>query len=144
LAIAIKPWEPLSPIAARAIVVESLSALEQSHYFEELKFYIGSGTVPHYAKFSDWGFARFLNAYRPREYRRAKTAIVAALVSGAHDLDSMAADLKIHLAIAHLVVREIESAGYAQIAWHLGGAAIRINPTLTRLLRQLEADSKRT
>jgi hypothetical protein len=127
---------------SQEVVIESLGALEQAHYFEELKFYIGSGNVPHLAKFSDWGFTRFLIAYRPREYRRAKKAIVAALVNGASDLDTMAAELDVHQAIAQLVLRDIESAGYAKVLWHLGGAAIRINPTLPRLLRQLEADSK--
>jgi hypothetical protein len=145
------PLVQLSQIADQAAalgmseeqVYESIAALENAHFLHELGHYLGENR-PLHARIPGLAFERYLKAYRPTEYRREKLAILAAIVNeGASHSREIAATLCIHEYVVDHVLEALESSSHVMASHSMDGIHVRANPTLARVLRQMEAEGRR-
>jgi hypothetical protein len=119
-------------------VAESLAALEQHHYFEEVIHGLGeryacAGRISHH------GMELYLTTYRAEEYRSDKTAILSLIVNqNARSSRGIAMTLKCHEAIVQHVLVELEYGGHVIASHHSEGMSIHPNQTIGRVLHDLE------
>lgn len=124
------------------LVAECVAALEQSHYFSEVIQGCGE-PMPAAARISHFGFEQFLEHYMPTEYRAAKRAVIGDIVNqGGHTSSLMAHVLGIHETIVEHILTDLEYGGHVIAAHHNEGISVHANPTLRRVLQNLENDSQ--
>lgn len=120
-------------------VAESLAALEQHHYFNEVIHGLGE-QYPSAARISHYGMDQYLTHYRPAEYRAEKLAILSLILNqNAHSSRGIAMTLKCHEGIVEHVLSALEYADHVIASHHSEGMSIHPKPTLGRVLRELEA-----
>jgi hypothetical protein len=143
------PIVDLGLVAARAQqlempeeqVFESVSALEQAYFLHKLSHYLGH-MRPLHARIPGTAFERYLEAYRPSEYRIEKRAILSAIVNhGANHSRAIAQELRIHEYIVDHVLEAAESAGHVNALHSMDGIHIMAKPTLARLLREMDSEN---
>jgi len=121
---------------SEAVVLESLLALEQRGYFNELHW--ESRSTPYAASLSNYGLETYLEAYRAEQYRDTKRILIGRLVNAnGGDLFAIVAETAISQPIAWLIAEQLEASGYAMVSWHNQGASIRPESTMRRLLEEL-------
>lgn len=122
-------------------VFESIAALDQANFFSELGHYLGY-QHPMHARIPAFAFERYLEAYRPAEYRKEKLDVLSAIVNrGAHYSRSLVQELHIHEYIVDHILESLESAGHVMASHSNVGIHINPKPTLPRLLREMQSDA---
>lgn len=120
-------------------VAESLAALEQHRYLTQVIHGFGE-MHPAGGRISDYGMEQYLRHYMPDEYRSAKLAVLSDIVNrNGHSSRPMARSLGIHEAIVEHILMNLEYGGHVIASHHSQGVTIRPNPTIARLLRDLES-----
>jgi len=119
-----------------AVVLESLEVLEHNGFLEQ-QWELGNA-APYAVNPSSFALAIFLPSYRPREYRRARRAIVADAVNGQHSLDVILEARGIGEPLAIAILDELQGAGQLAYSMYSEGTFITPTPMLRRFLRKLE------
>jgi hypothetical protein len=119
-------------------VAESLAALEQHHYFEEVTHGLGE-PYPYAGRISHYGMELYLTSYRAEAYRSDKTAILSLIVNqDARSSRGIAMTLKCNEAIVEHVLVGLEYSGHVIASHHSEGMSVHPNPTIGGVLRDLE------
>lgn len=119
-------------------VEESLAALEHRGYFTNVIHSLGQRYAAG-GRISQWGLGEYLCHYMPEEYRKAKLDVISDIVNGnGHSSQMMAHSLKIHEPIVEHILTDLEHGNHVIASHHNEGMSVRANPTLRRVLRELE------
>jgi len=120
-------------------IAESLAALEQHHYFEQVIHGLGA-RHPSAGRVSHYGMEQYLTNYQAAAYRADKLAILSLIVNqNAHSSRGIAMTLGCHEAIVQHVLVSLDHGGHVIARHHSQGVGIHPNPTIGRVLRDLEA-----
>lgn len=119
-------------------IYECVHVLEQHGYFRELRHYLGENQ-PQHARIGSFAFERYLEVYRPKEYRDEKKRVIGAIANRnmAHSRQ-IAGELNIHEYVVEHIFGLLESAGHIKTVAHSEGLTLRELPSLARKLRELE------
>jgi hypothetical protein len=121
-------------------VYECIQVLEQRGYFHDVGHYLGENR-PLSARVSSFAFERYLEAYRPAEYRDEKRRILSAIVNeNMHNSRQIAGARSIHEYVVDHVIKQLESAGDVIASHHMQGIDVRPQPSLARKLRQISEE----
>lgn len=122
--------------------LESLAALEQHHYFENVLHSLGDRGIPAGGRISHHGMEMYLTHYRPKEYLEAKRGVLSEIVNNnGHSSRLMARQLGIHEAFVDHILIGLKYGGHLTAAHHSGGISIHPNRTIARVLRELENEA---
>jgi TIR domain len=119
-------------------VAESIRALEQHRYFARV-LRSGAG-YPVAGRLSHYGFEQYLKNYDAPAYREAKRAVIAYLVNnGGGQSDVISNATQTHPAIVEHIAEDLKRGGHIIALEQAVGMSIQAEPTLARVLRDLEA-----